>query len=545
MKTHGNNQFNAANKIASYVDDTGTANAYVIALRPAITVYTTGLRILFKAANANTGASTLAVNGLTTKAIKKAVSTALGSGDILANQIIEVVYDGTNFQLVGGSPSSNFISSLGAIGSSPNANAATVSSSILNLEPASGSFGGVITTGTQTIAGSKTFSSSPAITSITVGQVHYAGTSGLMSGTDSFYWDNPNNQLILAGGSNTVAVLRITRDVPGTYPFITMAPSSGGGEMTFGDAGSSGFYPYLLMKPDGTTGNSSYIIGRATDTGTTDAVMILGAEDLAGTSALATKPTFDFVNYTTNQLRILANGNVGIANTAASSLLSIGKAGTKLGTFDIGGNTSGTISFVPQAAAGTYNWNWPTTEGNNGDILLSGGGGSTAMKWGDPVSLRNVSVVDYNAADVQNSGTSETDLHSYQVGNGLLFNTGETVYGSFNGTFNDTGATARLRIYLGGNSVWDTGALTVSSTGGWRANVEVMRVSNTVARVVVSAFTPSTSTTLWTTYTEVTGLTLTGSTILKVTGLAGGGSGGSSDITATMSKFFWSTKVDH
>jgi hypothetical protein len=51
---------------------------------------------------------------------------------------------------------------LAAVGSSPNANAATLSSQVLNLEPASASFPGVVTTGTQTMAGAKTFSTSIA-----------------------------------------------------------------------------------------------------------------------------------------------------------------------------------------------------------------------------------------------------------------------------------------------------------------------------------------------------------------------------------------------
>jgi hypothetical protein len=48
---------------------------------------------------------------------------------------------------------------LSAIGSVPNANAATLTGSVLNLQPASASFGGVVTTGDQTFAGAKTFSS--------------------------------------------------------------------------------------------------------------------------------------------------------------------------------------------------------------------------------------------------------------------------------------------------------------------------------------------------------------------------------------------------
>lgn len=47
---------------------------------------------------------------------------------------------------------------LAAVGSSPNANAASLSSQVLNLQPADASFPGVVTTGTQTFAGAKTFS---------------------------------------------------------------------------------------------------------------------------------------------------------------------------------------------------------------------------------------------------------------------------------------------------------------------------------------------------------------------------------------------------
>ena len=104
MKTHGNNQFNAANQIASYVDDTGTANAYVIALRPAITVYTVGLLVSFKVANSNTGASTLAVNGLAPIPLKKQVSFDLAPNDIVIGQVVDAVYDGINFQIIAAPP---------------------------------------------------------------------------------------------------------------------------------------------------------------------------------------------------------------------------------------------------------------------------------------------------------------------------------------------------------------------------------------------------------------------------------------------------------
>jgi hypothetical protein len=46
------------------------------------------------------------------------------------------------------------------------------------------------------------------------------------------------------------------------------------------------------------------------------------------------------------------------------------------------GPTSGVITIQPQAAAGTYNFNLPTTAGTTGQCLVSQGGGSTAMTWG-------------------------------------------------------------------------------------------------------------------------------------------------------------------
>jgi hypothetical protein len=54
----------------------------------------------FSAQTLNTGAATLNVNGLGAKTIKKfGTANDLATGDILANQIVTVIYDGTNFQM--------------------------------------------------------------------------------------------------------------------------------------------------------------------------------------------------------------------------------------------------------------------------------------------------------------------------------------------------------------------------------------------------------------------------------------------------------------
>lgn len=83
----------------NYAVDTGSANAYAVALAPA-PVLQAGLSFQFKAVHANTGASTLAVNGGSAKAITKSGTTALAGAEISAGQIVHVTYDGTQFQLI-------------------------------------------------------------------------------------------------------------------------------------------------------------------------------------------------------------------------------------------------------------------------------------------------------------------------------------------------------------------------------------------------------------------------------------------------------------
>lgn len=83
-----------------YITDGGVAaNVYAATLSPAATTYTVGMVVRIKVANTNTGASTLNVNGLGAKTIKKRTGADLLANDLLANQVAEFVFDGTNFQL--------------------------------------------------------------------------------------------------------------------------------------------------------------------------------------------------------------------------------------------------------------------------------------------------------------------------------------------------------------------------------------------------------------------------------------------------------------
>lgn len=73
----------------------------------------------------------------------------------------------------------------------------------------------------------------------------------------------------------------------------------------------------------------------------------------------------------------------GSANlTWVSPALSIGATSSATGQLKLVGFTSGTVTIQSQAAAGTYNFNLPTSAGTSGQPLLSGGGGAAAQTYG-------------------------------------------------------------------------------------------------------------------------------------------------------------------
>jgi hypothetical protein len=94
--------FITASGVEEYCLDAVGTDTYACNLSPAITAYITGARYAVKVGTLNTGAATINLNGLGAKSIVKVcggVTTALVTGDILAGQVIDLAYDGTNMQL--------------------------------------------------------------------------------------------------------------------------------------------------------------------------------------------------------------------------------------------------------------------------------------------------------------------------------------------------------------------------------------------------------------------------------------------------------------
>lgn len=80
---------------------TGT-DTIVATVTPAITSYSNGQTFRFTAVGDNTGAVTINISGLGAKSITKSGATALTAGDIKSGSVVQITYDGTQFQLLAG-----------------------------------------------------------------------------------------------------------------------------------------------------------------------------------------------------------------------------------------------------------------------------------------------------------------------------------------------------------------------------------------------------------------------------------------------------------
>lgn len=143
-------------------------------------------------------------------------------------------------------------------------------------------------------------------------------------------------------------------------------------------------------------------------------------------------------------------------------------------------------------------------------------------------------------ADAGNITTGETDLYSDSTPAGKLSANGDKLSALYGGTFVSSGtATRDLRIYFGGTKIFDSGTLTLSLSAAWTVYVEIIRVSATVVRYMISMTTEGAALAAYTAVGELTGLTLANANILKITGQAAGTGAATNDIVAKMGNVAW------
>lgn len=89
------------NSFGTFLTAAGT-DTITATVSPALTAYVVGQLFNFVAAGTNTGAVTINISGLGAKAIKQSGSAALVGGDLVSGSTYQIMYDGTNFQLIRG-----------------------------------------------------------------------------------------------------------------------------------------------------------------------------------------------------------------------------------------------------------------------------------------------------------------------------------------------------------------------------------------------------------------------------------------------------------
>lgn len=194
-------------------------------------------------------------------------------------------------------------------------------------------------------------------------------------------------------------------------------------------------------------------------------------------------------------------------------------------------NSSGQI-LTPAGLKDTSN-----SLGATGNYLTSTGSGTA---WQTGLSLARNNSLTQNKfnhfADAGNTTTTETDLYTDTLASGQLFTNGDKIIATYAGIFvSSATATRQLRAYFGGTLIFDSGALSISAgSDAWQIDVTIIRESATVVRCSVVATTAGASLNVYDNYTRITGLTLSNTQILKITGQAAGVSAATNDIVAKL-----------
>ena len=350
--------------VAYAVDSVGT-DAYAISPSPTISAYVAGQTFTFKAGTANTGAATLNVSGLGAKTIKKFGTLDLVTGDIVANQVIVVVYDGTNMQLQSGTTSAvpvvNVFTANTPIGDS------TTQFDITNTVATTYryTFDG---TGTDPLISAVTF---PIGTVVDIQAQNFtAGNIGLftVTGSGANYFEITNasgavesNKTIGTGYIVKGAVYTPSSAVK--YITIEQVGAGGAGEGTTssdsgGEGGASAGYSYKLLAKSVLAATINYVVGyHATGTNTTS-------------TQVAGRTIFN------HSSPLISTGGTGATTPGTSSGGDINITGQKGGGnasnssgADIGGVGGSTLLGMGGAALNN------TADGNVGTGYGSGGGG--------------------------------------------------------------------------------------------------------------------------------------------------------------------------
>jgi hypothetical protein len=274
--------------------------------------------------------------------------------------------------------------SLSAIGGTANANAATITGTVLNLQPADASFGGVVTTGTQTFAGDKTFTDvikpnastglvifSNLVTTNLIYQA-FQNTGGQMefgisSSAGSAIFSNESAYATVFGSGNATSLQFATNN-------IVRATFASGGDLLLTGTVSSTPQGTLYGTASASITSSQLATSLTDETGT-GSVVFSASPTFTGVPIFGSSISNGTYTYTlpsaTGTLALVGGAGVGTVTSVAA--ITLGTSGTDLSSTVANGTTTPVITLnVPDASAANRGVVTTGTQTFAGDKTLTG-----------------------------------------------------------------------------------------------------------------------------------------------------------------------------
>lgn len=260
------------------------------------------------------------------------------------------------------------------------------------------------------------------------------------------------------------------------------------------------------------------------------------------------KWTADTTNYTTADVSL---ARVGVGVLAARNGDNTGYAALKANAFYVGSYAiqAGTLGLE---ATGSR-FNIPSLYFTNGvGFDAASGGFSVGVSFNgtkffvagafgaNPAGVGGAIFTSSSTVSTTSTNGTEDDLYSYTVGASQLSENNQKIEQIEHVSFVSSATAARrIKKYFGGTLIFDSGSLTLSLGGEFTIFTFIVRESSSVVRCDVSVTSTSASSIPYSTYTRITGLTLTNTNILKTTGIASGTGAASADISNVSSGVSW------